>query len=444
LVHFWPSGDRFRRLFVSKLGRDLGVSYVALIVLACSGLTINVVIAAVHGAEVLGAFNQAYAVLMIVAQIATFGIDAAATRMAAQDGSGQGGVGETARATMAAAAVVVLPLSGLMLAVLAFWPRHLLIDLLIPIAFGMPAIAFNRVLAGLLNGERRMGLYSGVQSARYLLLVAGIVGLCVGGGRPEHLGWAFVAAEVPPLLYLIFGPYRRSLFESGTGLRTRLGVIWRFGAASLPGNTIVEINGRIDVILLSLLADAREVGIYSLAAALFEGLTQLFVVIQTNLNPIVAKSALAHDAEGLRALVADTARIVYPVFALALVGALALHPLVVRGAIGREEFMASWPMLAASGACLMVVAGYLPFKQLTLFLGRPGIYSLQIAAMATTTVAAGLLLIPEYQGLGAALAAGLGQVACVAATAVAAARVFGAPLPLPWTVVASSAFRRSS
>jgi O-antigen/teichoic acid export membrane protein len=429
--------DRLRPLLASKLGRDLGLTYLSLGVLAASGLVVNVVVAAIHGAEALGAFNQAYAALMIGAQIATFGMDAVATRQAAHDHSNGDDVGASVKAVSAVALMVAVPISALMLLGLALWAdnetRPLLRDLLFPIALGMPAIVLNRVFSGFLNGERRMALYSGIQSARYALLLSAVVGLCVGGTRPNGLGWAFLVAETPPLLFLIFGPYRRSLFSGGSTFRGQLGAMWRFGAASLSGNVIVEINGRVDVIVLSFLADDREVGIYSLSAVIFEGLTQLFAVIQTNLNPIVAKAALERDAEGLRRLVAETARLVYPLFAFVLLVVLALHPLIVNLVIGRDEFMASWTMLAASGAGLLLVAGYLPFRQMMLYLGRPGWFSVQIAVVSAATVLLCLALVPVMQGLGAALAVGLGQVASIAALSVIAARVLGGALPWPWS-----------
>ncbi|MBU1306362.1 MAG: hypothetical protein KKF33_12705, partial [Alphaproteobacteria bacterium] len=53
------------------------------VILAASGIVINMIVAYLRGAEALGIFNQAYSVYIIASQIAAFGIHYSVLRSAA-------------------------------------------------------------------------------------------------------------------------------------------------------------------------------------------------------------------------------------------------------------------------------------------------------------------------------------------------------------------------
>lgn len=66
-----------------KLTTDIAWSMGSLVVLAASGILINLVIAAFRDASALGAFNQAYAIYIVASQIAVFGLHYSVLRHAA-------------------------------------------------------------------------------------------------------------------------------------------------------------------------------------------------------------------------------------------------------------------------------------------------------------------------------------------------------------------------
>ena len=62
-----------------------------------------------------------------------------------------------------------------------------------------------------------------------------------------------------------------------------------FGGKAAVGNILIDANSRVDVLILGLFTSDRVVGIYSFAAMLAGGLSQLPVVLRTNINPIITR-----------------------------------------------------------------------------------------------------------------------------------------------------------
>ncbi|MCC6247653.1 MAG: hypothetical protein IT499_07825, partial [Rubrivivax sp.] len=71
------------RLRSHKLSRDIAWTLGSFVLLAASGMVINLVVAGVRDAAALGVFNQAYAVYIIASQLATLGLHYSVLRHAA-------------------------------------------------------------------------------------------------------------------------------------------------------------------------------------------------------------------------------------------------------------------------------------------------------------------------------------------------------------------------
>jgi O-antigen/teichoic acid export membrane protein len=61
---------------------------------------------------------------------------------------------------------------------------------------------------------------------------------------------------------------------------------------SFFSNVLLQMNTRIDVLVLGLFWSDHIVGIYSFAATLAEGVYQLLVVLRTNYNPMLVRLTL--------------------------------------------------------------------------------------------------------------------------------------------------------
>jgi O-antigen/teichoic acid export membrane protein len=66
----------------------------------------------------------------------------------------------------------------------------------------------------------------------------------------------------------------------------------------MPGSLVLELNARMDVMILGWLTNDSITGIYSFALRFAEGFYQLLVVVRRNINPQIARFMASHNLDG--------------------------------------------------------------------------------------------------------------------------------------------------
>jgi O-antigen/teichoic acid export membrane protein len=251
-----------------------------------------------------------------------------------------------------------------------------------------------------------MRAFAVYQSLRYLAMPAG-VWLCSAAGLPgSRVTLLFALAEGLLLAILVFeflatvgGPRRGALGESAAHLR--------FGVRGLLAGVILELNTRLDVIMLGrFLPEDASVGIYSLAVAVAEGVFQVLTVLQNNYNPLLAQ-ALIGDRAGLPDLVQRGRKQGFLLLAgLGIVAALG-YPLGADLLMGDPAYRAGWLPFGLLIAGTVSAAAWLPFGQILLMGNRPGLHSAYMLSILAVNALGNALLIPRLGLAGAALGTAL-------------------------------------
>jgi O-antigen/teichoic acid export membrane protein len=184
-----------------------------------------------------------------------------------------------------------------------------------------------------------------------------------------------------------------------------------YGARGVTSTLAYEINSKLDLWMLAvMLHDERLDGIYAMASALFEGAMQLPIVLQNNLNPVMAN----HLAHGRRDEVQALVRRARRWFVPALVGACALgavaYPELVPLLTGKASFAEGAVGFAILMGGVALASAWLPFNQLLLMGSRPGWHTLYVSLVALSTFALTLVLIPALGLAGAAISNAAGTV----------------------------------
>lgn len=408
-----PGGARaaLSRLLGGKLGSDIAWTMGSVSVLASSGIIINLTIAGLRDAASLGVFNLAYAVYIVAAQLSAFGLHYSVMRFAALHGPEER---ESGRLLVSGALCAFL--FGLAGGLIVYLAAPLLADLFnSPVAgktiayagIGLILFPLNKVLIGYLNGLRHMRAFAVLQSLRYTLVMAWVALVCVAGWRFELAGLAFLVAECATVLGAlgyIFG--KRLAPAAGIDLgwiNTHL----RFGAKSLFAGILIEINSRIDVLLIGVFLTDRDVGIYSFAAMVFDGMYHILAMVRVNFNPVLVAAVRDKDWEGAMGLLSKSRRFVYPATFVLCLGAVAafyvISSLILPGK-GLEEGIIALLILLAG---LTAVSALLPFDQLLVSSGFPGRQSMQYLSVVLSNVVMNLALVPIWGINGAAVATAL-------------------------------------
>jgi O-antigen/teichoic acid export membrane protein len=193
---------------------------------------------------------------------------------------------------------------------------------------------------------------------------------------------------------------RRHFF--GTATRPSLELARRvasYGLRAQLGGVMTQLNLRLDFVLLTLLAGPAVLGVYAVASKFAELIRILGMALTYVFYPKFAR-------EGRSRSVADVRRLI-PKAALLTAGVLV--PLWIAAGVVIPAFYGSAFESAVTptriillGLALDGVAGVI--AAFLYGVGRPGLYSLGIAAGLAVTIALDLVLIPPFETVGAAIA----------------------------------------
>jgi O-antigen/teichoic acid export membrane protein len=176
-----------------------------------------------------------------------------------------------------------------------------------------------------------------------------------------------------------------------------------FGLQSAAAAVLLELNAKIDIWMLGLWLTDTKVGFYTWAAMFAEGFWQVLVVLQNQINPVLAQ----HLAAGNTAAVEALARSMRwkSVALVAGIGVLSLpaYSYIVEqlgGTLGFSESVQAYRILVVGVVC---AAAWQPMAQILLMANQPARHSMLMLCTVAVNIAANALLIPSYGLEGAAL-----------------------------------------
>jgi O-antigen/teichoic acid export membrane protein len=389
----------------------LAWNFASLAVLGVAGIALNALIGVLYDESALGIFNQALAAYIFFSQVAVGGLDRSLLKEVAACAHERARVAGTLAAALVPGVLLALAVT------LAFWLARGALGRWLDspgtaeaIGWATPGLFFfalNKLLLATVNGLQRMRAFAVYQALRYVLILAALAGFALldrERTHAAHLAGVFSFAEA--LLFLVLVPevwlqVRGGLERGWTALvRPHLS----FGLRSIGSGVLLELNARVDVLMIGWFLSDRDVGIYTFAAMLAEGLYQLLVVLQNLYNPILARGLAARALDELHATIRrGKLRTYLGMLAVAALAVL-LYPLALELLPGKPGFAGSvvpfrWLMLG-----ILLCAGYVPFAQTLLMAGFPGTHTLYMLSSVGLNVIGNALLIPSLGLAGAAIA----------------------------------------
>ncbi|MBN1937830.1 MAG: oligosaccharide flippase family protein [Anaerolineae bacterium] len=419
-----------RQLGQSKFGQDVLWNVASLGILAVGGVLINAIIVRFRGTEALGIFNQVYAIYIVLSQVAVIGLQAAVLRQVSHR---QDDLGECADLTLAALILVavVSSLLAVVCSLLAGGIGDLLgspgvgqgIRYIVP---GLILLALNKVLINVLNGLRQMRAYAVFSSLRFVLIPVGVLVVSLLDMPAPALLLPLSAAEALLFVALVaFIQVRVFRFRLSRNVVDWLKPHLSFGLRGFLSGLLLELNTRVDVLMLGYFSTDRVVGVYSLASMLAEGVGQLPVAVRWNVDPLLGRHFAQGEMAQIGVLSRRVRRVLYPLMAAVGVVAVAAYPLVYALWVGDDQWRTSWSVFSIILIGVVINAGYKPFMGVLLQGGRPGAYTLFISGLVLWDALMNLMLIPLGGIVGAAVVTGLTYVLQMIVLIVLARRLFG-------------------
>lgn len=394
-----------------RLRRDVLWNAASLVVLATSGILLQVLIGRRYGAAALGSFNQVLAAYIVFSQVATAGIHQSVLRFVSEHASSRERLVQVVGGAMLPLVAVASALTLAFLACAEPLAALLGSDMVaVGVRAATPALFFfalNKVLIAVVNGERRMRAFAVYQALRYALILAGLLVCMALDFEAAALPFVFTFAEGLLFVVLALEVTLRVAWWRGVLVRGWGGVHLRYGLKGIASGMMLELNSRVDVLMLGLYLSDEHVGVYSCAALFAEGFYQLVVVLQNNYNPLMAQDLARGRPQDLRELVGRGRRWFVPALAAGGLLGILLYPWTISLFFADDTFAASYLPFAILVSGIVLSSAHLPFQHALLMGGRPGWHSIYMISVVATNAVLNALLIPPLGIAGAALGSAL-------------------------------------
>jgi O-antigen/teichoic acid export membrane protein len=407
----WLSVADSQMLDRRKFLTDWGVNLAGVALLGITGVALNAGMAQIYGAQVLGIFNQVYAIYIVGSQLATFGMQFSVLKYVAEFDQDEDAVARSMTAALVAVMCWAAATVAIFFTFFRYSPSQLFSrEVAVGVFYMLPGLwcfALNKVLLSAFNGLQANKLYALYVGLRYLLMLLFFLGALLLKVPGEKLPIILSLSE-GVLLFSIIPVYRR-IFRG----QHRLGdFAWLrrhiyFGAHSILGGLAVELNTRVDVLVLGVFTNDSTVGIYSFAALFVEGLMQLSVMARRLIDPMLTRLAVQQDVDGRTALLLK-GRNLGALFMGSVTAAMTFtYPWYATWLAGAEIAEASWGVFSilAVGAC--VFATYATFGGIFSQSGLPMLQSRMNLAILAMNLGLNLVMVPPLGLLGAAIATSL-------------------------------------
>lgn len=396
-----------KELLKSKLSQDLCWNYASFALLAISGVVINLIIAFFYGAASLGRFNLIYTIYILLSQFSVGGIHYSVLVHLARPGLNIEGIQKIFGSALLPAIMLSLFFSLLL---------YLLSDVLAAkiggdaIAIGLrivsPALLFfsiNKILLAAFNGLQYMKIYAIGQGLRYILMLIFISFISIKGFDETYLLFNFLFAEVSVFLFLVIYAFiilNKKIIVTKEWLLKHI----EFGFKGFLVGIFSEINTRVDILILGHFVSNKSLGIYSFAAMLAEGISQILIVLRTNLNPFLVKKLAENSLNNLCLLISNTRKIIYPALGIIAICALLIYPILIETLLPHKGFLEGWFILAILLVGIVSAAGFVPFDTILANAGYPEQQTLQTGFVVMTNIIMNFLLVPLFGTIGSAIA----------------------------------------
>lgn len=396
---------------LSKSGQDILWNVVSYGIMGVCGVVLNFIIAGSYGPAALGVYNQVYAVYIIASQFSAAGIHLSVLKYVAEfahDSKTHG--------VIASSGILLSIFFGLATCLVVWFSRNLIGDLMqspdvaksiIWIIPGLFFFTLNKVYLSMLNGLSKMKAYAVFQALRYILLILILVVMIILQKDGGLVTVIFSIAEFILFIALSAVNLRDMAFPAKDEFVFWARKHFSFGMRGFLSNVLLGLNPRVDVLLLGYFCSDQVVGVFSLAATAAEGIYQLAIVLRTNINPKLVQLLAGQKKQELEQLAKRSIRFTY--IAMLAIGAAAvlIYPVGLMFVSNKAEFIQSWPYFAILAAGLVASSGYIPFSNILMLAGRPGIQTIMIAIQVIVNIVGNALLIPLWGGTGAAIATAL-------------------------------------
>jgi O-antigen/teichoic acid export membrane protein len=397
-----------------KLATDIGWNIISFAVIGICGILGNALIAKLWDSEALGIFNQVNALNIIASQIGIMGIQLSVLKAIPQHIEDPEKV-----SVIFSSALILVSITALVLCLIAFFSRFLWIGIFeskgVEIGFliSLPSLFFyslNRIILATHNACRRMRLFAFFMGLRFPMMLTVLLALNHYGADGSKVSGIFTVTEVLLFSMLLPVTLKHTRFVYSHDVKEWIKTHFIFGGKGFVGNLLLDMNTRVDILVLGVFLTDRIVGIYSFAAFIADGFRELIVVFRTNINPIITQFRYSKNKKEFETALKNGKRLFYKLFIPTGIIVTLLFPLLIDVCGLSSEMARGFIVLIIIMLGVMISSGYIPLQMILTQTGSPGYQTTFQLYIFLTNLFLNIILIPLFGMVGAAVATAIATV----------------------------------
>jgi len=385
-------------------------------------LLYTIFLARVLGIDDLGLYFLGLSIVFFLGVIGNMGLNAATVRFTAIYNADEGRQ-KLKGITIAAPALSFL--FGMTLVVLVFvlgdataegiFHKPALGSILKIFALSIPFECAMRVLLGSTQGLKLMGYTAFTENvlwvaARFVFTVIFLYGF---GMKVEGAAWGYtVSSVISAGAALYFANRHIPLFDRKDLPVFEYKKILKFSFAMVFSDTVYNLLGQADVLILGLFTTSANIGIYSVALRVVVMAQIVFNIFVPVFNPFISelydRNNLAKLSKLLKVITRWNVMVSFPIFM-----SIICFPGVFLRIFGGEFLKATSCLLVLVLARILSAPSILPNSMLAMS-GKPELQLANNIVILVLTVVLNYALVPRYGILGAAIATGISLVGVTA------------------------------
>lgn len=402
----------------SKFSKDSLANLVAVGFSGVLYVLLNALIINQYNEAVLGVFNQAYAIYILLSQITVFGVHLSVQQFVPRNFNNTPALREGVTAGLICTGVIALivtsvayTLAPTLTYVFGSEDVKNAVQLCL---WGVVLFSLNKVILAYLNGKRLMTHFAAFTMVRFVGMFLTVLVVVFIVKDPQYLVLALVLPEVLLFLIMLFYVMFTLSFALNANTKKYMREHVLFGKKAFVGNLLLDINTRVDVVMLGILVSDTQVGIYSFVLSVAEGILQIPVVFRNNINPIITKaSVLGNVSEKLSALLSKNIKAFYKIIGGIGIIAILLYPVGLWILSIDVYFWDYWILFTILILGIILSAGYLPFTMIFNQLNLPGVQSRMFFWIFIINLAANFIFIQTIGYYGAAIGTSISYISHV-------------------------------
>jgi O-antigen/teichoic acid export membrane protein len=391
-----------------KFTFDVFVNMISYLLIGGIGVIVNYIILKAYNVAAIGYFNKMWALYVLFAQLSVGGIHLSVQRYIPEHAA------DKTKSSVILSSAVSLTLLVSTFCSLVAWALSVPISSIMgdenirySLILMLPGLVFfslNKVLLAYINGLRYMQSFAVFNSLRLILMLISLAVIIFLKFDYTFLPVVFSCSELP--LFVIMSIYLLKHWSIGKWpeYRSWFRLHRLFGARVVIGHFLLDVNTRVDVLILSPFCTDKIVGIYSFASNIAEGFGQLPFVLRTVINPIITVAYMKKNKFLLERIIRKSVRLYYKYFSLLGLALILGYFAFIHLFQVSEQLSGSWAVMAILVGGIVGGSGYLPFMLIFNQIGMPSMQTFFLMLYFLTNVVLNLILIPFLGMYGAATA----------------------------------------